>query len=324
MRIGVMVDRLEVGGVEKVAIQQVASLESCGHDAELVLLRGPRRRLARFRDALRTHFTGRVLERRLPRAARGSLPVPDSPFSRPSTSQGLPPSPAALVREGEFDVLLAHGTYTCLTAFAVGRSRGVPVAAYRLGSSSTCCPAARTATARCGERCRCSCRSPGASTRWLARRADLSSSAERRSAATSSSVEPAGFSSPIPRRRRWRASSRFLARAGDAGRHGVEAREVARATARPARRQRGQARPGRGVADGRRATLRGRGPAAGARPPGGADRRAFGSRLDERHGAPLRRADVAVAGLRAVAARGGGPRHDVRRPARPGIGRALP
>lgn len=128
MRIGVMVDRLEVGGVEKVAIQQVAWLREEGYDAELVLLRERGGGLSVFASAL-DGIPVRILERRLPRMLRGSLPVPG--FSFLQTFHFTYPALARLlVREGEFDVLLAHGTYTCMTAFAVGRARSLPVAAF--------------------------------------------------------------------------------------------------------------------------------------------------------------------------------------------------
>lgn len=128
MRIGVMVDRLEVGGVEKVAIQQVASLREIGHDAELILLRRRGDGLDVFADEL-AQIPVRALEERLPRAIRGSLPVPGFSFLQ-TFHLTYPAFARALVRAGEFDALLAHSTYTCLTALAVSRARGIPVAAF--------------------------------------------------------------------------------------------------------------------------------------------------------------------------------------------------
>jgi glycosyltransferase involved in cell wall biosynthesis len=128
MRIGVIVDRLEVGGVEKVAIQQVAALRELGHEANLVLLRRRGEGLRVFADALES-VPVRVLERRLPRVLRGSAPMPGFAFLQ-TFHLTYPAFARALLRRGEFDRLLAHGTYTCLTAFAVGRARSIPVAAF--------------------------------------------------------------------------------------------------------------------------------------------------------------------------------------------------
>jgi glycosyltransferase involved in cell wall biosynthesis len=128
MRIAVVVDRLEVGGVEKVAIQQVAALRSGGHDATLVLLRGRGAGFSAFREELAA-IPVVVLEERLPRLARMSLPIPGFTFLQ-TFHFTYPLAARALVRAGEFDCLLAHGTYTCLTALAVQRARGIPTAAF--------------------------------------------------------------------------------------------------------------------------------------------------------------------------------------------------
>jgi glycosyltransferase involved in cell wall biosynthesis len=121
-----MVDRLEVGGVEKVAIQQVAALRAIGHDAELLVLRGAGDGFAAFADLL-ARIPVRVLERRLPRALRRSRPIPGFAFLQ--TFHFTHPLLARrLLRAGEVDAILCHGSYTAFTAFAAGRARGVPVA----------------------------------------------------------------------------------------------------------------------------------------------------------------------------------------------------
>jgi glycosyltransferase involved in cell wall biosynthesis len=128
MRIAVLVDRLEVGGVEKVAIQQVAALREAGHDATLVLLRSRGAGLDAYREEL-ARVPVAVLERRLPRALRGSLPIPGFAFLQ-TFHFTYPLTARRLVAPGEFDCVLAHGTYTCLTALAVQRVRSIPVAAF--------------------------------------------------------------------------------------------------------------------------------------------------------------------------------------------------
>ena len=123
-----MLDRLEVGGVEKIAIQQVTALREIGHDAELVVLREVGDGFEVFGDALAA-IPVRILERRLPRPVRGAFAVPGFAFLQ-TFHLTYPAFARALVREREFDVLLAHGTYTCPTAFAIGRARKLPVAAF--------------------------------------------------------------------------------------------------------------------------------------------------------------------------------------------------
>jgi glycosyltransferase involved in cell wall biosynthesis len=128
MKLGVVVDRLEVGGVEKVAIHQVLSLRQLGHDVDLVLLRERGDGLTVFADELRK-VPVRVLERRLPRWVRWSVPVPGFSFLQ-TFHVTYPAFARTLVQKGEFDALLAHGTYTAITALAAGRRQSIPVAAF--------------------------------------------------------------------------------------------------------------------------------------------------------------------------------------------------
>jgi glycosyltransferase involved in cell wall biosynthesis len=57
------------------------------------------------------------------------MPVPGFAFLQ-TFHFTYPLAARSLVRPGEFDCVLAHGTYTCLTALAVQRARGIPVAAF--------------------------------------------------------------------------------------------------------------------------------------------------------------------------------------------------
>lgn len=128
MRIGILVDRLEVGGVEKVAIQQVAALRDLGHDAELLVLRGSGDGWTAFAEQL-ADIPVRVLERRLRPRLRGSLPVPGFAFLQ-TFHFTYPFLARRLARAGEWDVIVAHGTYTCLTGLAIQSRRGIPLAAF--------------------------------------------------------------------------------------------------------------------------------------------------------------------------------------------------
>ena len=127
MRIAVMLDRLEVGGVEKVAIQQVLALRELGHDARLVVLKKRGAGLSAFAEEL-AEVPVDVLETRLPPLLRASRAVPGFPFLE-TFHFTFPLMAHRLVRRDEYDVILCHSSYTCLTAFAVQRTRGIPVAA---------------------------------------------------------------------------------------------------------------------------------------------------------------------------------------------------
>lgn len=126
MRIAVMVDRLEVGGVEKVAMQQVKALRAAGQDAVLVMLKRRGEGLEAYREELAA-LPALVLEDRLPPPLRVSVGVPGFSFLE-TFHLTFPLLARRMVRPGEFDVILCHGSYTCLTAYAIRRTRGIPVA----------------------------------------------------------------------------------------------------------------------------------------------------------------------------------------------------
>jgi glycosyltransferase involved in cell wall biosynthesis len=128
LRIAVLLDRLEVGGVEKVAIQQVRALRDLGHDATLAVLRRRGDGLHAFADELR-EIPVQILEDRLPAPLRRSAAVPGFAFLQ-TFHFTYPPFAHLLVRPGEFERILCHGSYTFLAASAVGRVRQVPVALF--------------------------------------------------------------------------------------------------------------------------------------------------------------------------------------------------
>lgn len=128
MKIGILIDRLNVGGVEKVAIHQVQALRDLGHDAQLLVLR----RKALVEDAfeeLRAQVPVVYLDDRVPALLRASLRFPffyffalfhlTYPFILPW-----------VVKMREFDAILSHNTYTSFTAFALSRFRRIPYVIY--------------------------------------------------------------------------------------------------------------------------------------------------------------------------------------------------
>jgi glycosyltransferase involved in cell wall biosynthesis len=125
LRVAVLIDRLVVGGVEKVAIEQVRALRQAGHDAHLLVLgrggAGPGA-FGKELDSVPVH----TLADRVPRLLRGSAPVPGFSFLQ-TFHLTYPLFARWLLREGEYDVILCHGSYTAFSAYAISRVRHIPV-----------------------------------------------------------------------------------------------------------------------------------------------------------------------------------------------------
>lgn len=127
MKIGVLIDRLNVGGVEKVAIEQVRALRELGADARLLVLR-------------RESFVEQVLDR------LGTVPVEYLDDRMPSLlkfSFRIPPFyffsifhltyPRLLlpwIKPKEWDYIVSHNSYTSITARRLAKSRDIPYALY--------------------------------------------------------------------------------------------------------------------------------------------------------------------------------------------------
>lgn len=117
MKIGILIDRLNVGGVEKIAIEQVSALRKSGHDAYLVVLRKKAVVENAFPDLLK-NIPIVYLDDRLPRLLRTSFRFPGFhffSFFHLSYAFLIP----FVVKKREFEYLIAHGTYTSLTASAL-------------------------------------------------------------------------------------------------------------------------------------------------------------------------------------------------------------
>lgn len=123
MKIGVLIDRLNVGGVEKIAIEQVIALRKQGKDASLVILKEK----AVVKDAFPDLLKGIpivYLDKRLARPFRWSFKIPGFNFFswfHITYPLFLP----FVVKRGEFDYLIVHGTYTALTAASLKKRRGI-------------------------------------------------------------------------------------------------------------------------------------------------------------------------------------------------------
>lgn len=128
MKIAILIDRLNVGGVEKIALEEVIALRKAGHDAYLVVLR----RKAVANNAF-PELTKKVpviyLDDRLPPIARISFTIPLFQFfsSFHLTYTYLIPR---TIKKGEFDYIIVHGTYTAMTAARIARRHGIPFSTF--------------------------------------------------------------------------------------------------------------------------------------------------------------------------------------------------
>jgi glycosyltransferase involved in cell wall biosynthesis len=128
LKIAVLIDRLNVGGVEKVAMEEVRALNEIGHHAELVVLR--RRGLVDnpFPD-LQRRIVVSYLDDRLPRILTGSLPL--RPFYFLSLFHFTYPLFLPwVVRQREYDLMISHNSYTSLTALALSWLKSIPYVMY--------------------------------------------------------------------------------------------------------------------------------------------------------------------------------------------------
>lgn len=128
MRIGILLDQLTLGGPPKAALEEVRHLRKMGHDAELVIVFERQREGYCYEDLMR-NIPIRWLSREFPPLFRRTFKLPFFSFfsSFHVTSQLVAPR---TIRDGEYDVLVSHGTYTCFTAHRLLKKRGIPYVAY--------------------------------------------------------------------------------------------------------------------------------------------------------------------------------------------------
>lgn len=127
MRIGVLIDQLLPGGVQKIAVKEVQYLRDLGVDAHLlVIMRVPmQEKYMGMLEGVPCEF----ISDRYPRGLRKSYKFPIFHFF--STLHLLSPVIApAYFREKEYDFIISHNTTTCLTAQALWRKKRIPYAAF--------------------------------------------------------------------------------------------------------------------------------------------------------------------------------------------------
>jgi glycosyltransferase involved in cell wall biosynthesis len=128
MKIGILIDRLNVGGVEKIAIEEVIALRKLGEDAQLVVLREKAVVQDAFSDLLRD-VPIVYLDKRLPRPLRFSFRFPVFSFFS-SFHLTYPLFLPFVVKRKEFDYFIVHGTYTCLSAITINKTRKIKFSAF--------------------------------------------------------------------------------------------------------------------------------------------------------------------------------------------------
>jgi glycosyltransferase involved in cell wall biosynthesis len=128
MRTAVVIDRLNVGGVEKIAIEQVRALRALGKDAELVILRRKGVVAKAFPDLLK-EIPVVYLDDRLPSWARWSTKFPFFHFFE-SFHLTYPFVLPFVVKNHEWDYFIVHGTYTCFSALTLKKARSIPFSGF--------------------------------------------------------------------------------------------------------------------------------------------------------------------------------------------------
>src|SRR3989344_5763378 len=123
LKIGVLVDQLVLGGVQKMAIEDVKNCISIGHEAKLLVLmrEGFKKDFAKLASGVQVEF----LSDRYPKIFSRSIKFPV--FSFFSTLHVLSPFLAPrYLRKNAFDAIISHGTTTCFTAQALRRKLDIP------------------------------------------------------------------------------------------------------------------------------------------------------------------------------------------------------
>src|ERR1700730_15121236 len=104
MKIGVLIDRLNVGGIEKIAIEEVKALRELGEDAHLLVLRRAALVEGAFSDLIE-NVPITYLDDKLPPFLRFSFRIPLFYFFS-LFHMTYPVLLAMTVRRGEYDFVL--------------------------------------------------------------------------------------------------------------------------------------------------------------------------------------------------------------------------
>lgn len=123
LKIGIVVDQLLAGGVQLAATQQVKNLQKLGHDAKLLILM--RKKYPVDFSYLVKDIPYQYLSDSYPRPLQKPIKFPI--FSFFSTLHVLSPILAPrIIKEKDYDILVSHGTTTCLTTLTLSLTRKIP------------------------------------------------------------------------------------------------------------------------------------------------------------------------------------------------------
>ncbi len=124
MRIAIMLDRLSQGGYAKAACEEVRNLNKMGHKAELLIIMREKYDEYRFNDFLKG-IKVRFLSDYFPKIFRKSFKFPFfSFFSLFHLTSSLVVHKS--LKKNEFDIIVAHGTYTYFAVHAIYKKLGIP------------------------------------------------------------------------------------------------------------------------------------------------------------------------------------------------------
>ena len=128
MKVGILIDRLNIGGVEKIALEEVRALRYIGENAYLVVMRKRGVVNNAFPD-LQKQVPIIFLDQRLPKFFRYSFQFPIFHFFSlfHITYPLLIPF---VVKRAEFDYLIVHGTYTAFTAITIRLFKRIPFSVF--------------------------------------------------------------------------------------------------------------------------------------------------------------------------------------------------
>lgn len=128
MKIGILIDRLNVGGVEKTAIQEVIAMKKLGKDVSLLVL--SRKAVVKgAHEDLLERVSVEYLDDKLPKVLRFSFKFPVFAFFsffHVSYALLLP----IFVKKSDYDYIVSHGSYTTITALLLKWFRGIPYSTY--------------------------------------------------------------------------------------------------------------------------------------------------------------------------------------------------
>lgn len=122
-KIGILIDQLIIGGVQKIALEDARVFTKLGHKAEVLVLmrKGYKKEYKNFTNGVKIRF----LSDNYPWPLKYSIKFPI--FSFFSTLHILSPFLAHLaIEKKEFDIIISHGTTTCFTAQGLKKTRSIP------------------------------------------------------------------------------------------------------------------------------------------------------------------------------------------------------